>query len=371
MSSFLEKLMAAKSEGGKSVPKQLSEILKLRLRKPPVGISEYFEYGIWRRSITPEQLDEFIGWRQSAALDQELNEAYSRVLANDKLLNYLVLHASGYPIPVPLASYTTGGRRISNEKVLQTLGDVRTFLDSDVYPFYVKPISAGYGRGVLGVAGREGEHFRLFDGRLIGLDEFMTPFAFAPYRGMLFQRPLTAHPEVSELTGTQAVSCVRFICFLTPTGPVIHTAFWKITTGRNMLDNFSHGDYGNCLGAIDIESGKIVRAISRMGPGGQVDRHPTTHKTLLGVTLPDWDRAVDLVRSASTNFPGLGLQNWDVALCPEGPVLLELNTESELAVPQAISGRGLMDQHLRKILADFARDKAAYRAAIAQHNAVF
>ena len=369
MSSFLETLLAAKSEGGKSVPRQLSEMLKLRLHKPPVGISEYFEYGIWHRSVTPEKLDEFIGWRQSAALDQELNEAHSRVLANDKLLNYLVLHASGYPIPVPLASYSAGGRHISNETVLQTPDEVRAFLRGEVYPFYVKPISAGYGRGVLGVAGREGERFRLFDGSLIGLDEFMAPFAFAPYRGMLFQQPLTAHPEVSELTGTPAVSCVRFICFLTSTGPVIHTAFWKITTGRNMLDNFSHGDYGNCLGAIDIESGKVVRVISRMGPGGQVDRHPTTQKPLLGVTLPDWSRAVDLVRSASTNFPGLSLQNWDVALCPEGPVLLELNTESELAVPQAISGHGLMDQRLCTILADIARDKAAYRAAIAQRDA--
>ena len=98
---------------------------------------------------------------------------------------------------------------------------------------------------------------------------------------------------------------------------------------------------------------------------------PTTDKLLLGMTLPDWARAVDLVHSASKHFPGLRLQNWDVALCPEGPVLLELNTESELAVPQAISGRGLMDQRLRNILADIARDKAAYRAAIAHHDAAF
>ncbi|MBK7564635.1 MAG: hypothetical protein IPI21_10305 [Propionivibrio sp.] len=371
MDSLLENIRAARAEDGKSVPRQLLEMLKLRLCKPPVGISEYFDYGIWHRSITAAMRDEFIGWRQSAALDRELNDDTSRVLANDKLLNYLVLRANGYPIPSPLASYSAGGRRIADEKALQTPDEVRSFLQGDVYPFYVKPISAGYGHGVLGVTDREGESFRLFDGRLIGLDEFMAPFAFAPYGGMLFQQPLGAHPAISELTGTKAVSCVRFICFVTSNGPVIHTAFWKITTGRNMLDNFSHGDYGNCLGAIEVDSGKIVRVISRMGPGGQVERHPTTHKPLLGVTLPDWARAVDLVHSASKHFPGLRLQNWDVALCPEGPVLLELNTESELAVPQAVSGRGLMDQRLSKILADIARDKAAYRAAVARHDAVF
>lgn len=371
MGSLLETVLATQSEGGKTTFMQLLEMLTLRLRKPPIGISEYFEYGIWHGSITPALRDEFIGWRQSSRLDKELNDDYSRILANDKLLNYLLLNVNGFPIPAPVATYTAGGRRIGGEIVLQTHDEVRTFLNGDVYPFYVKPISAGYGHGVLCVTGREGDSFRLFDGRLIGLEEFMAPFAFLPYGGMLFQKPLTAHPEIADLTGTSAVSCVRFICFVTSAGPVIHTAFWKITTGNNMLDNFSHGDYGNCLGAIDIETGSVKRVISRMGVGGQVDRHPTTQKPLLGLKLPDWENALELVRSASKHFPGLRLQNWDVAFCPQGPVLLELNTESELAVPQAISGRGLMDQRLSKILADIARDRAAYRAAVARHDAVF
>jgi hypothetical protein len=365
MSRLLKNFSVARNEGGKPVHRQLLEALQLRLRKSPVGISEYFDYGIWHRSVTPSMCSEFIGWRESAALDSKLNNDQSRVLANDKLINHLILDAGGFPTPVPLATYSAGGRRIANEKVLQTHDEVRAFLAGDVYPFYVKPISAGYGRGVMGVAGRDGERFRLFDGSQIGLDKFMAPFAFAPYRGMLFQRPLLAHPAIEELTGTQAISCVRFICFVTPEGPVIHTAFWKITAGRNMLDNFSHGDYGNCLGAVDIDTGTIVRAISRMGPGGQIDRHPSTNKTIPGFQLPDWGRAVELVCAASKRFPGLLLQNWDVALCPEGPVLLELNTESELGVPQAISGRGFMDQRLRTILSNIAQQASRHRAAVA------
>jgi hypothetical protein len=265
---------------------------------------------------------------------------------------------------VPIATYSSAGRRIGNEPALTTHGDVLEFLRGAVYPFYVKPISAGYGRGVLGVAGRSGDMLELFDGTSISIEKFMKPFDFEPYRGMLFQKPLSAHPAIAELTGTQAVSCVRFICFITSQGPVIHTAFWKITSGKNMLDNFSHGDYGNCLGAVDGASGKIVRAISKMGPGGVIERHPATGKRIVGFQLPDWDRAVELVKSASAGFPGLRLQNWDVALCPEGPVLLELNTESELGVPQAVSGAGLMDQRLRAILRQVDADNQAHRAAV-------
>ena len=345
------------------------EAIRLRLKKSPVGLSEYFDYGIWHDSITPAMCDDFIGWKGSSELDNALNNDQSRVLANDKLINHLILTSAGLPSPIPLATFTAGGRRIADERVLKTLDDVRALLqESAIYPFYVKPISAGYGRGVLGVTAREGDSLVLFDGSRITIDKFMAPFSFGPYRGMLFQRPLTAHPAVLDLTGTEAVSCVRFICFVTSSGPVIHTAFWKITAGRNMLDNFAHGDYGNCLGAIDTRTGKIIRAISKMGPGGQIANHPTTNKPIIGFQLPDWEAAIDLVKSASACFPGLRLQNWDVALCPQGPVLLELNTESELGVPQAISGRGLMDKQLRDILSQIDADNQRHRAAIASKN---
>lgn len=368
MTTFLEMLYTARRSGGKHPIRQLSEMVRLRLRRQPIGIGEYFDYGICDGATTPAKVDEFIGWRQSGALDKQLNEDSARVLANDKLLNYLVLRARGFPIPVPIASYSANGRQIDHERVLTTLEDVLLLLEEDVYPFYVKPISAGYGHGVLGVSGREDDDFRLLDGTLINLDGFLAPFVFAPYKGMLFQQPLNAHSDIAEITGTTAVSCVRFICFVTPRGPIIHTAFWKITTGRNMLDNFSHGDYGNCLGAIDLATGKVLRVISRMGANGQTDRHPTTGKQLIGVPLPDWRQAKDLVCSASKEFPGLRLQNWDVALCDSGPVLLELNTESELAVPQAISRRGLMDQQLRQILSEIDEEQIAYREAIARRN---
>ena len=204
----------------------------------------------------------------------------------------------------------------------------------------------------------------LLDGSAISRQDFLAPFHRLPYGGMLFQRPLRAHAAITELTGTEAISCIRFICLVTPAGPVIHTAFWKITTGRNMLDNFSHGDFGNCLGAIDLDAGVISRVIARTGPGGAVECHPTTGKAVVGFVLPDWTRAKDLVLSASAHFPGLRLQNWDVALCPDGPVLVELNTESELGVPQAISGRGLMDQRLRQLVSDIAGGDERRRLAV-------
>ncbi len=368
--TLLAQIATAQRAGGKPAARQMLDLLRLRLRTPPIGIGEYFDYGMWRRGVTDEQLSDYIGWRESGQLDRRLNDDHSRALANDKLLTYLVLAAAGLPIPRPLATYTTNGRRIADEQTLTRPEEVEAYLASPIYPCYVKPIAGGYGKGVLGLAGRTGDALQLLDGSTLAGDEWRRSFAFPPYRGMLFQAPLHAHPHIQELTGTSAVCCVRFICLVTERGASVHTAFWKIAAGRNMLDNFSHGDYGNCLGALDVGTGTVTHAISKLGIGGAIERHPTTQRRLIGFQLPDWQAAIDRVIAAATHFPGLRLQNWDVALCPQGPVLLELNTESELNVPQAISGRGFMTPVLRAQLAAIAEERAAFQRSMALRSQV-
>src|SRR5665647_2870496 len=141
MASLLGTLQLARAAGNKSLVRQFAEAIRLRFGKYAIGISEYFDYGISHHSITPTMCDEFIGWKQSGELDRQLNNAQSRVLANDKLINHVILLSACLASPAPLATYTTSGRRVASERVLKTHEDVREFLDGDVYPFYVKPIS--------------------------------------------------------------------------------------------------------------------------------------------------------------------------------------------------------------------------------------
>jgi len=342
---------------GKPVARQLLEALALRLGRQRIGLAEYFDYGLWDPALTAARRREFIGWRTSAELDRRFNADHARVLANDKLINYLILHALGFPLPRPLATFSPARRRIADEVPLGDRADVLRFLAGTAYPIFVKPISTGYGRGAAGLAGFDGARVRLLDGRSVDFEEFFAPFGFPPFQGMLFQECLSAHPALCTLTGSAAVSCVRMICLVARRETVVHTAFLKLVTGRNMLDNFSRGDHGNLLAAIDTQRGIVTHAIRRMGPGGALERHPDTDLPLAGFSLPDWEASVALVGAAARHFPGLGIQNWDVALTPAGPVLVELNTESELAVPQAIRQRGLLDATMRNALETLAEER--------------
>ena len=54
------------------------------------------------------------------------------------------------------------------------------------------------------------------------------------------------------------------------------------------------------------------------------DRHPDTGAVFAEVTVPFWDEVRDITARAAPALP-LGSLGWDVALTPEGPVLIEAN----------------------------------------------
>ncbi len=54
--------------------------------------------------------------------------------------------------------------------------------------------------------------------------------------------------------------------------------------------------------------------------------------------------------AAAVHFPGLRLQHWDIAFCHSGPVLMELNTEADLGVPQYLGRTPFIDHTIRAML---------------------
>ena len=66
-----------------------------------------------------------------------------------------------------------------------------------------------------------------------------------------------------------------------------------------------------------------VRADMKVKPAPLLN--PATGAPIKGFTFPDWDRAVELVKSAAQVVPEVGYVGWDVCFTPEGPCLVEGN----------------------------------------------
>lgn len=343
-----------KKQTGKSRLRQLSEMCRLAAGPQRLGLEEYFEFEVFNDNFyPPERKTHCVGWRASEAIDKRLNKDYWRATANDKVLNYALLRHYGFPIPETLATYSPRGRRVGAEQVLTSRQDLEVYVTQAMpFPIFIKPIHGSYGGGtrLLKSYNASTKQFSDAQGQSVAVGDLLDACMKPQYMGMLFQRCLKPHPLVASWFGT-ATSCVRVIVLLSDHGPKIHAVFWKIARAHNITDNFHMGATGNLLAALDLETGRIERVVTGLWPHGKsVAQHPDTQQELIGKIPPDWTDAMELCLSAATNFPGLALQHWDVAFCDGGPVLMELNTEADLGVPQFLARHPFVDERIANLL---------------------
>lgn len=64
------------------------------------------------------------------------------------------------------------------------------------------------------------------------------------------------------------------------------------------------------------------------------DRHPISRAPILGRQVPQWSELVDLALRAHAGFPTRILVGWDLALTPDGPLMLEGNSNMDVSFVQ-------------------------------------
>ncbi len=282
-----------------------------------------------------------------------MNDDSWRATVNDKILHYALLAHHGIPTARTQAVYRTGRAGIGDEEQLADAEALHRFLaERAVFPMFIKPVCGTYGRGTFAVVEYDANRRVLVGprGRNTHLADVVAAGAKKQHRGLLLQHTLEPHPMLRKVCGP-STSCVRTIVVRGPDGPFVHRACWKIARLDNITDNFSHGKHGNLLANVAVANGRVTRVVRGVWPNSQPRaHHPDTNERLLGLRIPDWQKAVELVLRASELFPQLRLQNWDVAFCANGPVLLECNTESDLELPQLLDGRPFIDDRLLAVL---------------------
>lgn len=348
-----------RGDSGKGFARQAREIARLRLGTGKLSGREYYDYGLYDdRRFSWKAKQEFVGARHMAAVYKRLNQGNWFGISDDKLLFYSLLTSLGLPYPHLYAVYHPGGRPFGGVPSFRDIPALATFLrDRIPYPFFAKPARGGYGVDAVGVVAFDKGELTLTNGERVTLEQLLDPhrvsslFGNLRQFGYLFQEHLKPHPQLVEVCGAR-VSSIRLVVVLSAEGPRALHAVWKITTGRNMTDNFRHGASGNLLGYVSLRSGAVERVVR--GPGArevEVHVHPDTGAPLVGVKLPDWPRLLSLAMDGARALPGIRWQNWDIAMCPDGPVILELNANADIDLVQQARGAGLNDKALRAYLA--------------------
>lgn len=333
---------AAKARGDAGVRpvRQLVELLRLRVGPGKLEPVDYYRMRVYRRDMGFDDKLQFLSQR-AVRLPKQWN-----VVANDKLLTYMVLIQEGIRIPV-LRALCHPLRTFGQVPSLHSADAVSAYLRGPAqYPFIAKPITGVFSRDVSLIEGidRNSDTLRLDDGE-VEVGEFAKA-AVGRTDGTLFQELLAPHRDIAANISPRLCT-LRLIVLLERDRVRLFRAYWKIAVGRNLADNYWRP--GNLIASIDSDSGRVVKCMTGLGPDFRVvDVHPQTGMPLSGFQVPLYREAVDLTLRIAPAFAGMKMQAWDMALTTEGPIPLEVNEEGSVFLPQVVDGHGMNDQGFRE-----------------------
>jgi hypothetical protein len=323
----------------------------LRLTGTRIGLSEYFQFQLYKTDIPLHEKRLFVGYATQNILEEILVDDYARFLSLDKVTMYTLLE--GYQIPIPEVRAIYNSSRPAALMQINSRSALSDYLKLPTStPVYLKPSYGGFGRGNTLILDFDGKKLTLGDGKKMTLDEFCDTLDDRGGLGWIFQEPLVPHTSIMSICGAK-ISGIRIHTFLSKEGPVITNAIWKINAGKGDVDNFQHGASGNMLAALDLDTGIVLRVVAGTGLEQQVNPlHPSTGAQLVGFRMPHWEKIKSIVCDAQLAFPGFICPGWDIAVCDGGPKLLEVNVFGDLDLSQHAQRAGFLNESFMALMAN-------------------
>jgi hypothetical protein len=335
--------MRARGDGGVSIPRQIVELVRLRLGSGKLTAEDYYRMRVYRKDLDFAQKRQFVS--QGAV---HLRGGWV-MIAHDKLITQALLEKEGVRT-APIRAVCHPLRSFGGSPVLRTPKAVLSYLAGDVYPFVAKPVTGIFsqdvtvvesidnGAGVLRIAENATLPIRSFADQCLDRRD-----------GTIFQEVLRPHPAIVEHVSSRLCT-LRLIVLLERDDVKLFRALWKIAGNGNVADNYWRP--GNLIARLDLQTGRVEECMTGLGPDCRtVETSPNTGRPLRGFEVPFYAEAAALARTAARAFTGIKMQAWDIAVTPDGPVALEINEIGSVFLPQIADRRGMNDDAFRAYVA--------------------
>lgn len=167
--------------------------------------------------------------------------------------------------------------------------------------------------------------YRGGDGRQWSAAELVARLAEQSLNGpVLLQRRLVNHTAIARLS-PRALSTIRVMTTaVTGRAPAFLVGVLRMGTGDATADNFAQG---GIAAPVDAETGELgdARGLDVNDLPCVHYGHPDTGEPIAGTRLPFWRESVDLALRAHALLGDLPVVGWDIAITPNGPVIVEGN----------------------------------------------
>lgn len=291
---------------------------------------DYFLYGLDRKNTT---LGEYLSHPTFAEIrDRGNDEAYTGLL-RDKFVFAQLATSLGIATPEPIAILDDSRLEWLSPRRTQTSLDALLERDLDAV---CKPVCGGQGQGVFGL--RTTDEALFIDGKPTPLDSLRERIT----ERYLLQQRIDQHEKLDALHPS-SVNTLRLITARTNGDVDLLSSVLRVGAGGACTDNLSRG---GMIAYVDPATGTVQSpGVFKYGPRSTFDRHPDTGVPLDGYTIPHFRKALDLARQFHADLHGLRTIGWDVAITPDGPTVLEGNSEYGGSIPQTVDD-GFKDRFL-------------------------
>ena len=224
-------------------------------------------------------------------------------------------------------------------------------LEQIALDLFVKPVNGKGGRGAQRWDYLGDGRYRSSEGRELDAIGMLIAIAAASWSGhRLLQPRIRNHPELAPLNNG-ALATVRALTCLNESGnPELLGAVLRMAIGKNQVVDNLHA--GGIAAAVDLATGRLGLA-SNLGMDcslGWLDRHPSSGAQIAGFRLPNWDDFQAFAERAHRAFSDRILVGWDIAITPDGLILVEGNGAPDLDIMQRAYRRGWMTGRLGQLL---------------------
>jgi hypothetical protein len=323
-----------RSSSKKSYLVQLKELIRLYRAYRHVPY-QYMKTGLYSK-FADLPVETYIPPRLIYGYGNAVNRPEDVKLAKDKAAFGRAMSQKSIPVAAELFHVDRDGAVHDGASTRIDAAGARAILERHGADVFVKPIDGTWGRGAF-ILDAETARAELPGG----------------HRNVIVQPVLRQHPVLRALYPS-AINTVRIDTLRTEEGVLNNAAVLRIGLGGAVVDN---GSAGGLIAGIDLETGRVrprARQVPKFGDEWH-DRHPDTGVAFGEVTVPFWTDILRLVGRASDALP-LGSAGWDVAVTPDGPVLIEVNHQWDVNVMQigwgglgpTELGRRALEHHRRR-----------------------